>query len=166
MSADFSQVAEAVYYDSTSLPGTVRSRTEIGSGYNTRMGTRMTGNRMCAFALSTAFAIIAFTPPAAAAPFDGSWNMALVTTSGHCGVIKIGMAVNGGHISATGGRFVMHKISLAGLISGSGATKIEGVAGPRVAKGIGHFTRSKGIGKWNGTGPSGVCSGIWTAVRS
>ena len=91
----------------------------------------MIGNRMCAFALSTAFAVIASVPPAAAAPFDGSWNMALVTTSGHCGVIKIGVAVNGGHISATSGRFVMHKISLAGLISGSGATKIDGVAGPR-----------------------------------
>ena len=48
-----------------------------------------------------------------------------MTTSGHCGVIKIGMAVNGGHISATSGRFVMHKISLGGLISGSGATKIK-----------------------------------------
>ena len=126
----------------------------------------MIGNRMRAFVLSTAFAIIASALPAAAAPFDGSWNMALVTTSGHCGVIKIGMAVNGGHISATSGRFVMHKISLAGLISGSGATKLNGVAGPRQAKGEGHFTRSKGIGKWNGTGPSGVCSGIWTAVRS
>jgi hypothetical protein len=74
----------------------------------------MIGNRFCAFVLSTAFAIIASALPAAAAPFDGSWNMALVTTSGHCGVIKIGMAVNGGHISATSGRFVMHKISLAG----------------------------------------------------
>src|SRR5215216_739467 len=109
------------------------------------MGTRMIGNRMCAFVLSTAFAIIAFASPAAAAPFDGAWNMALVTTSGHCGVIKIGMAVNRGHISATSGLFVMHKISLAGLISGSGATTIKGVAGPRVANGVGHFTRSKGI---------------------
>ena len=125
----------------------------------------MIGNRICAFVLSTAFAIIA-SAPAAAAPFDGGWNMALVTTGGHCGVIKIGMAVNRGHISATSGRFVMHRISLAGLISGSGATKLTGVAGPRVANGVGHFTRSKGIGKWNGTGPSGVCSGIWTAVRS
>ena len=61
--------------------------------------------------------------------------MALVTTSGHCGVIKIGVAVNGGHISATSGRFVMHKISLAGLISGSGATKIDGVAGPACGQG-------------------------------
>jgi hypothetical protein len=126
----------------------------------------MIGNRMCAFVLSTVFAIIAFAPPADAAQFDGAWNMALVTTSGHCGVIKIGMAVNHGRISATSGSFVMHKISLAGHISGSGATKINGVAGPRVAKGIGHFTRSKGTGKWNGTGPSGVCSGVWTAIRS
>ena len=126
----------------------------------------MIGKRICAFALSTAFAIIASASPAAAAPFDGAWNMALVTTSGHCGVIKIGMAVNRGRISGTSGRFVMHKISLAGHISGSGATTIKGVAGPRVAMGAGHFTRSKGIGKWNGTGPSGVCSGVWTAVRS
>jgi hypothetical protein len=92
--------------------------------------------------------------------------MALVTTSGHCGVIKIGMAVNGGRISATSGKFVMHKISLAGLISGTGQTKLNGVAGPCVAKGTGRFTKVKGLGKWNGTGPSGVCSGIWTAVRS
>jgi hypothetical protein len=130
------------------------------------MGIGMIGNRICAFVLSTALATIAPALPAAAAPFDGSWKMALVTTSGHCGVIKIGMAVNGGHISATSGQFVMHKIFLAGRISGSGATTIKGVAGPRQAKGVGHFTRSKGSGKWNGTGPSGVCSGVWTAVRS
>jgi hypothetical protein len=74
----------------------------------------MIGNRMCAFVLSTAFAITASALPAAAAPFDGAWHMALVTTSGHCGVIKIGMAVNRGRISATSGRFVMHKISLPG----------------------------------------------------
>ena len=126
----------------------------------------MIGHRMRAFALSTAFAIVCSAPPALGAQFDGSWKMVLVTTNGHCGVINIGMAVSGGHISATSGKFVMHKISLAGLISGSGATKINGVAGPRQAVGIGRFTRSKGVGKWNGTGPSGVCSGVWTAVRS
>jgi hypothetical protein len=66
--------------------------------------------------------------------------MVLVTTNGHCGVIYIGMAVNGGHISATSGKFVMHKIFLAGLISGSGTTNINGVAGPRQAIGTGRFT--------------------------
>lgn len=85
----------------------------------------MIGNRICAAAAATALAIFCSAAPASAASFDGSWNMALVTTSGHCGVIKIGMAVNRGHISATSGRFVMHKIFLAGLISGSGATKLN-----------------------------------------
>ncbi len=130
------------------------------------MRTFMIGNRMRAVALSAAFTLLSFAAPANAAPFDGNWNMVLVTTNGHCGTIKIGMAVNGGHISATSGKFVMHRIALAGLISGSGQTKLNGVAGPRQAKGTGRFTRSKGTGKWNGTGPSGVCSGVWTALRA
>jgi hypothetical protein len=125
----------------------------------------MIGNRLRALTLSTVFAVLCFASPAAAAPFDGSWKMVLVTTSGHCGQIRIGMAVKGGHISATSGRFVTHKIALAGLISGSGQTKINGVAGPRQAIGTGRFTKTKGSGKWNGTGPSGVCSGYWVAVR-
>ena len=44
----------------------------------------------------------------------------------------------------------------------AGKTKINGVAGPRQAVGIGKFTKVKGSGKWNGTGPSGV----WTADRA
>jgi hypothetical protein len=126
----------------------------------------MISNRTSAIALSAAIAILCFAAPATAAQFDGNWNMVLVTTNGHCGVLKVGMAVNGGHISATSGKFVTHKIALAGHISGSGATKINGVAGPRQAVGTGRFTRVKGGGKWNGTGPSGVCSGVWTAVRA
>jgi len=126
----------------------------------------MIGKPIRALALPAAFALLCFASPATAGSFDGNWNMVLVTTSGHCGVIKIGMAVNGGHISATRGRFVTHKIFLNGLISGSGAAKINGVAGPRQAMGIGKFTKVKGSGKWNGTGPSGVCPGIWTATRS
>ena len=130
------------------------------------MRTFMIGNRICTLALSAALATLSFAALAKPAPFDGSWNMVLVTTNGHCGVINIGMAINGGHISATSGKFVMHKIALAGLISGSGQTKINGVAGPRQAIGTGKFTKVKGVGKWNGTGPSGVCSGVWTAVRA
>jgi hypothetical protein len=126
----------------------------------------MIANAMRAVALAAVFATLSFAALAKAAPYDGSWNMVLVTTSGHCGVIKMGMAVTRGHISATSGKFVMHKISLVGLILGSGATKINGVAGPRQAIGTGRFTKAKGSGKWNGTGPSGVCSGYWVAVRA
>ena len=126
----------------------------------------MIGNALRAVALAAAVTLVGFAALAKAAPYDGSWTMQLVTTSGHCGVIKMSMAVKAGHISATGGKFVMHKISLAGLIAGSGATKINGVAGPRQAIGTGRFTKAKGSGKWNGTGPSGVCSGYWVALRA
>jgi hypothetical protein len=60
---------------------------------------------------------------------------------------------------------VTHKIFLNGQIWGSGKTKINGVAGPRQAVGTGTFSPAKGSGKWNGTGPSGVCSGVWVADR-
>ena len=129
------------------------------------MRTSMIGHRLRAVALSAAFTLLSFAAPALAAPFDGAWNMVLVTTNGHCGVIKIGLAISGNRIASTSGKFVMHKISLAGRISGSGATKINGVAGPRQAIGTGRFTKMKGVGKWNGTGPSGVCSGYWVADR-
>jgi len=130
------------------------------------MRTPMIGKNICAAALSAALALLFSVPPAVAAPFDGSWKMVLTTTNGHCGIIDIGVAVNAGHISATSGRFVTHKIFLNGLIWGSGKTKINGVAGPRQAFGIGKFTPVKGSGKWNGTGPSGVCSGVWVADRA
>ena len=92
--------------------------------------------------------------------------MLVVTTNGHCGKVNVGMGISKGRIYSTRGKFAAHKIQLAGHVSGSGYAKINAVAGPRKAQGIGRFVRSKASGKWNGTGPSGVCSGIWTAVRA
>ncbi|MGD9502459.1 MAG: hypothetical protein AB7V40_08230 [Methyloceanibacter sp.] len=126
----------------------------------------MTTNRLSAFALAAAFAIFASVPPAAAATFDGKWSMLAVTTNGHCGVIKVGMAINGGRISSTGGRFVFHRIQLTGRVSGSGQALLTAVAGPRIAKGTGRFNRSRAAGKWSGTGPSGICTGVWSASRA
>ena len=126
----------------------------------------MIANRLCAFTLATAFAAFWSVPPATAANYDGNWNMLAVTTNGHCGVIKIGMGITRGRIYSTGGKFVMHRIQLAGRVSGSGQALITAVAGPRIAKGTGRFNRSRATGKWSGTGPSGVCTGVWSAVRA
>ena len=126
----------------------------------------MIGNRICAFALPAALAILCSAPPASAAPYDGSWNMVVMTTNGHCGTIKVGLAISGGKISATSGKLVMRPIKVAGLVSASGQTKMNAVAGPRQAQGIGRFNGSRASGKWNGTGPSGVCSGVWSATRA
>ena len=132
----------------------------------------MIGNRMRAFALSTAFAFICSAPPAIAAPFDGNWSMVAVTTSGHCGKIKIGLEISSGRIFSIGGSFARHPIEVAGRISASGQVKMNAVAGPRSAHGTGRFGRLRdgkalaGTGTWLGTGPSGVCSGVWNATRS
>ena len=124
----------------------------------------MIGNRICAFALSGAFAIICSAWPAIAAPFDGTWLMVAVTTSGHCGKINIGLGVSGGRIHSTGGSFARHPIQLDGRVSASGQIRMNAVAGPRSAHGVGRFGRSQGSGTWAGTGPSGLCSGVWTAI--
>jgi hypothetical protein len=55
---------------------------------------------------------------------------------------------------------------LAGRVSASGQARINAEAGPRVAHGTGRFNRSRGTGTWAGTGPSGLCSGVWSATRS
>ena len=125
----------------------------------------MTGNRICAFALATASALICSALPASAGKYDGSWNMTAVTTRGHCGTIPIGMGVSGGRIYGTGGSFAFYSIRLGGRVSGSGSASIRAVAGPRVARGNGRFTRTSARGTWNGRGPSGLCSGYWTATR-
>jgi hypothetical protein len=126
----------------------------------------MIGNRICAVALAAAFAILCFAPSAIAAPFDGSWKMLAVTTSGHCGKIPIGLGISHGRIYSTSGSFVFHPIKLTGSVSGSGHARINAVAGPRVARGTGRFSRLRGSGTWSGTGPSGLCSGVWSAMRS
>jgi hypothetical protein len=119
--------------------------------------------RVCAFVLSTAFAIICSAPPAIAA-HEGDWLMVAVTTRGHCGKINIGLGIRSGRIYSTVGSFVRRPIQVDGRISASGQARINAVAGPRIAHGTGRFSRFRGSGTWAGTGPSGVCSGVWSAI--
>jgi hypothetical protein len=123
----------------------------------------MIGNRVRSFA--TAFTIIFFAPPASAAQFDGNWSMVAVTTSGHCGSVPIGLEISRGRMYSTGGRFAGHPIQLVGRISASGQVRMSAVAGPRSAQGTGRFNSFRGSGTWSGVGPSGVCSGVWNAMR-
>lgn len=125
----------------------------------------MIGNRMCAFALSASALVVCSALPANASRYDGNWSMTAVTTRGHCGTIPMGMAVTGGRIVSTGGSFAFYPIQLGGRVSNSGGASIRAVAGPRVARGSGRFTPTSAHGIWHGRGPSGLCSGYWTATR-
>ena len=91
--------------------------------------------------------------------------MTAVTTRGHCGTIPIGMGISGGRIYSAGGSFAFYPIRLGGHVSRSGRASLKAVAGPRVAHGSGRFTPTSARGTWKGRGPSGLCSGYWTATR-
>jgi hypothetical protein len=126
----------------------------------------MIGNRMCTLLLSAACAIICSAPPASAANLDGDWSMVAQTTRGHCGTIEVGLGIRRGRIYSTGGFFAFFPIELRGQVSNSGHARINAVAGPRTARGTGRFNRFRGGGTWAGRGPSGLCSGVWSATRS
>ena len=126
----------------------------------------MIRNRMSAFALSAAVTVSFCVPPAIAAKFDGNWNMAAVTTRGHCGVIPMGLEISRGHIHSTSGSFALYPIQIGGSVSANGQVRMKAVAGPRVAHGTGRFGKYEAKGTWNGRGPSGLCSGVWSASRT
>lgn len=125
----------------------------------------MTCFRLSLFALA-AVSVSSFAPPASAASYDGGWQMVARTTKGHCGTIDIGLGVQGRRVYSTGGFFAFYPIKVNGRVSGSGHVRLAAVAGPRTAKGTGRFRRTGASGTWHGKGPSGLCSGVWTAVRS
>jgi hypothetical protein len=125
----------------------------------------MIGNRMRTMALLAVSAIIYSAPPAIAARFDGNWSMVAETTRGHCGYIEIGLAISRGRIYSTSGSFAFYPIRLGGRISGPGQVRMTAVAGPRIAHGTGRFSQLRGSGTWVGSGPSGLCSGVWIANR-
>jgi hypothetical protein len=126
----------------------------------------MVGNRMRTIALLAASAFISSALPASAANLDGDWSMVAQTTRGHCGTIEVGLGISRGRIHSTGGFFAFFPIELRGRVSASGHAKINAVAGPRTAHGTGRFGQFRGGGTWAGKGPSGLCSGVWSATRS
>ena len=126
----------------------------------------MIGNRICALALSAVCALTCSALPASAAKFDGNWSMTAVTTRGHCGTIPIGMGIAGGRIHSTGGAFAFYPVRPDGHVSAAGSVSLKAVAGPRIAHGTGRFSGARASGTWNGKGPSGLCSGVWSAERS
>jgi hypothetical protein len=103
---------------------------------------------------------------ASAAPFDGTWGAVAETTRGHCENIQFGLAINEGRIYSAGGAYGGYAAQLGGRVSRSGSVRVMAMAGPRAAYGVGRLGLYQGGGTWAGRGPSGACSGVWTAYRS
>jgi hypothetical protein len=103
--------------------------------------------------------------PAAAANYDGYWSLVARTTKGHCGVTRWDVSISGGRLYYSGGFFMGFPVGITGVVSPSGRVQVNVMAGPRVGTGGGRLAGSRGSGTWGGQGPSGTCSGVWTATR-
>jgi hypothetical protein len=127
----------------------------------------MASHRMRVFALAGAFAASSMSAAssAMAANYDGYWRLVAQTTDGHCGATQWDVAISGGQMQYPGGFFMGFPVGLEGAVSPSGRAQVNVTAGPRVATGVGRLGRVQGSGRWAGQGPSGTCSGVWTARR-
>jgi hypothetical protein len=126
--------------------------------------TRMINKHICTLGWAAAFAVTTVSA-AAAAPFDGNWNVIVYTTNGHCGITNWQVGIAGGQVYSAGAMLGGYPAGLGGAVAPSGQVRFNGVAGPRNASGGGRFVTNQGSGTWAGVGPSGRCSGVWSATR-
>jgi hypothetical protein len=95
--------------------------------------------------------------PAAAATFDGEWNVQIASTSTACpNGTTVSIGINNGKV-ASGNAMV----TASGRVAEAGTISVTLVSGIKRAVGSGHLTATSGSGTWHGA----LCSGTWTAQR-
>jgi type 1 fimbria pilin len=105
---------------------------------------------LCASVLTGAAA-----PALAQSPYDGLWNVTIVTSSGSCEPkASSTLTVTDGKISASGA-------DVSGSIGREGLVKVS-ING---AYANGQISGNSGSGKWNGASAGIPCSGRWQASR-
>jgi len=97
------------------------------------------------------------TTPAAAATFDGEWNVQIASTSSACGGgANVSIGINDGQVASTN-----TMVTASGRVAEAGSISVTLISGLKRATGSGHLTASSGSGTWRGA----LCSGTWTAQR-
>lgn len=106
-------------------------------------------------ALASAAALAAAAPAAAQTPYDGMWNVTIVTKAGSCEPsTRSTLTVADGKISAPGS-------DISGSIGREGLVRVS----IRGAYANGQLSGNSGSGKWNGASAGMPCSGRWEASR-
>jgi hypothetical protein len=95
--------------------------------------------------------------PAAAATFDGEWNVQIASSNVACpSGTSVSIGINNGQV-ASGNAMV----TASGRVAEAGAISVTLISGMKRAVGSGHLTATSGSGTWRGA----LCSGTWTAQR-
>ena len=107
------------------------------------------------FASTLAAAAIAGAPAMAQTPYDGLWNVTVVTKSGSCEPqTSSTLTITDGKVSAAGA-------DVTGSIGREGLVRVS-IGG---AYANGQLSGNSGSGKWNGASAGIPCSGRWEASR-
>src|ERR1700722_12653924 len=97
------------------------------------------------------------TAPAAAASFDGAWNVQIASTNSTCGDgARVSIGINNGQIASNDGM-----ITASGHVAEAGSIRVTLTSGMKRAVGSGHLTGTSGSGTWHGA----MCWGPWTTRR-
>ena len=98
---------------------------------------------------------VAAAPAFAQSPYDGLWNVTIVTKTGSCEPsARYPLTVTDGKVSAAGA-------AVSGSVGREGNVRVS-IAG---AHANGQLSGSAGSGKWNGASGGIPCSGRWEASR-
>ena len=104
------------------------------------------------FASFLATAAFAATPAAAQQPYDGLWQVTVVTKTGSCDAQTTStVTVSEGKISGP----------ISGSVGSGGLVRVQ-INGAYAA---GQLSGNSGSGKWNGASAGVPCSGRWEASR-
>src|ERR1700674_3384759 len=113
------------------------------------------GTVFSALLLTAATAALATAPAIAQTPYDGLWNVTIVTKAGSCEPsTRSTLTVTDGRVSAAGA-------AVSGSIGREGLVRVS-IGG---AYANGQLNGNSGSGKWNGASAGVPCSGRWEASR-
>jgi hypothetical protein len=118
------------------------------------MRTNRIRNAFCKSIIITAAGLTA-APALAQSPYDGLWNVTIVTKSGSCEAqARYPLTVSDGKVSAPGA-------DVSGHVGREGTVKVS--IGAAYANG--QLSGNSGSVKWNGASGGVPCSGRWEASR-
>jgi hypothetical protein len=112
------------------------------------------GGICSALVLSATAATLVAVPASAQTPYDGLWQVTVVTKTGSCEpTTRSTLTVTDGKVSAGG--------AIAGSVGREGLVRVS-ING---AYANGQLNGKTGSGKWNGASAGVPCSGRWEASR-
>jgi hypothetical protein len=95
--------------------------------------------------------------PAAAATFDGAWNVQIASSNEACpSGASVSIGISNGQVASNNAT-----VTASGHVAEAGNISVTLSSGMKRAVGYGRLTATSGSGTWHGA----MCSGTWTAQR-